>query len=140
MLPGRNYGWPLYSKGVEYEGEYVADVWADDVEFDVKYIEQPVIDFTPSPAVSSFVFYEANQFPAWQGNALIGSLKARTLYRSVIENGEEVHREVLLSNLARIRDIEVGYDGLVYLLLEHEEGSKIVRFVPESKMLSATDS
>ena len=41
-----------------------------------------------------------------------------------------VHRETLITDLARIRDVEVGADGLVYLLLEHASGGRIVRLAP----------
>ena len=130
LLPGRNYGWPLHSKGVDYDGtpvEYGKDLG---IEFDLDDIEQPVVDFSPSPAVSSFIFYRGDAFPRWQHNIVIGSLKAAALYRLVIENGRLVHKETLIKSLARIRDVEVGYDGLIYLLLENKNGGKIVRLVP----------
>ncbi|MCB1684510.1 MAG: PQQ-dependent sugar dehydrogenase [Pseudomonadales bacterium] len=127
---GRNYGWPLYSKGVDYDGTPV-EYWKDlGIEFNLNDIEQPVVDLTPSPAVSSFVIYDADLFPAWRGSFIVGSLKATELYRVVIEDGVHVHTELLLRDLARIRDVEIGYDGLIYLLLEHETGSQIVRLAP----------
>ena len=49
------------------------------IEFDLKDIEQPVVDWTPSPAVSSFIFYEGHAFPEWQHNAIVGTLKATEL-------------------------------------------------------------
>ena len=55
--------------------------------------------------------------------------QATELYRMEIKGDRLVHRETLLSGLGRIRDIEVGADGNVYLLLEHESGSRIVRLV-----------
>lgn len=131
LLPGKNYGWPLYSLGVNYDGTPV-EYWRElDIEFDLEQIEQPVVDFTPAPAISSFVFYEGDAFPEWQHNILIGSLKATELYRLEFENNVLVHKETVIRDLARIRDIEVGYDGLVYLLLEHGKGGQIVRLVPE---------
>lgn len=132
LLPGRNYGWPLYSKGVDYDGTPVEYGKVLGIEFDLKDIEQPVVDFSPAPAISSFVFYRGNAFPKWQHNIIIGSLKAAELYRLVIENDQLVHQETLIKNLARIRDVEIGYDGLIYLLLENKAGGKIVRLVPES--------
>ena len=130
LLPGRNYGWPLYSKGLNYDGTPVEYGKELKIEFDLKDIEQPVVDFTPSPAISSFVFYEGNAFPEWRHNIIVGSLKASELYRLEIENNKLVHKETLIKNLARIRDIEVGYDGLIYLLLESDAGGEIVRLVP----------
>lgn len=82
LRPGRNYGWPLYSKGVDYDGTPV-EYWKElNIEFSLASIEQPVVDLTPSPAVSSFIIYDGAAFPGWQGSFLVGSLKERTV-RSV---------------------------------------------------------
>lgn len=70
-------------------------------------------------------------FPAWQHGLIVGSLRARTLYRLRIEDGRLVDQEKLLTGLARIRDVEIGADGYVYLLLEHGELGTIVRLVPD---------
>jgi len=130
LLPGRNYGWPLYSKGLNYDGTPIEYGQWLDIEFDLADIEQPIVDLTPGPAVSSFIFYSGEQFPRWKNNVLVGSLRATELYRIVLENNRYVSSEVLLTKLARIRDIEQGPDGLVYLLLEHASGGQIVRLVP----------
>ena len=100
------------------------------IEFELTDIEQPVVDLTPSPAVSSFIFYEGSAFPEWKGNIIVGTLKATELYRMVLEGDEVVHTEILLQDLARIRDVETGLDGAIYLLLEHASGGQIVRLVP----------
>lgn len=130
IRPGRNYGWPLTSKGVDYDGtpvEYGIDLG---IPLDLDTIEQPVVDLTPAPAVSSFSIYRGNAFPAWKGNAIVGTLKATELYRFVIDGNRVVHRETLLSGMGRLRDVEVGPDGAIYLLLEHASGGRIVRMVP----------
>jgi glucose/arabinose dehydrogenase len=129
LRPGRNYGWPLTSKGVNYDGTPVA-FGNEQGTLDLATIEQPVVDLTPSPAVSSFVLYRGSAFPGWQNDAIVGTLKATELYRFVIEGERVVHRETLLEGLARIRDVEVGPDSLIYLLLEHDSGGRIVRLVP----------
>jgi len=130
LLPGRNYGWPLYSLGLDYDGtpvEYGKDLG---ITFELSDIEQPVVDLTPSPAVSSFIITTSEQFPEWKGDFLVGSLKARSLFRFEIENNRLVHRETLFEGIGRIRDIEQGYNGDIYLLLEHGSGGRIVRLVP----------
>jgi len=91
------------------------------------------VDLTPSPAVSSFAIYEGRAFPKWRGNLLVGTLKATELYRMVLKGDRVVHRETLLSGLGRIRDVEVGVDGIVYLLLEHKSGGRILRLVPSAR-------
>lgn len=130
LLRGRNYGWPLYSKGVNYDGTPVAYGKELGIEYDLDDIEQPVVDLTPSPAVSSLIFYEGALFPNWRGNLIVGSLKARELYRFELDGNEVVHRETLLSGLARFRDIEQAPDGSILLLLENNHGSQIARMVP----------
>ena len=132
LRPGRNYGWPLYSLGVDYDGTPV-EYWKDlGIEYDLADIEQPVVDLTPSPAVSSFVIYHGQDFPGWEGDLIVGSLKATELYRFRIAGETLEHREILIRNLARIRDVEVAPDGRIYLLLEHDSGSQIVRLVPDA--------
>ena len=130
LLPGKNYGWPFHSLGLEYTGFTVARHELQDIEFDTKEVEMTLVDFTPSPALSSFVFYDGNRFPNWQGNVLLGTLKGSSVYRLVFDGNQLIDREILFKDVARVRDIEVGYDGLVYLLLENEAGSMIVRLVP----------
>ena len=65
---------------------------------------------------------------------ILSMLKGSELYRIVLdENDRYVHSEVLIKQLARIRDIETGPDGNIYLLLEHADGGQIVRLVPAKK-------
>ncbi|HEY8120387.1 MAG TPA: PQQ-dependent sugar dehydrogenase [Myxococcota bacterium] len=130
LRPGRNYGWPLTSRGLKYDGTPVDYGKELGITLDLRTIEQPVVDLTPSPAVSSFVIYQGAEFPEWQGNFIVGSLKATELYRFVIDGDQLVHSETLLTDLARIRDVAVGPHGELYLLLEHASGARIVRLVP----------
>jgi glucose/arabinose dehydrogenase len=127
---GKNYGWPLVSRGLKYDGTPVDYGKALGIEFDPNDIVQPVVDLTPSPAVASFVFYDGRAFPTGRQNMIVGTLKATELYRIVLDGDRAVHRETLLSGHGRIRDIETGPDGNVYLLLEQAQGSRIVRLVP----------
>ena len=75
-------------------------------------------------------------FPAWQRDIIVGSLKAADLYRIVIEDNKFVHKERLLKDLARIRDVEVGPSGEILLLLEHASGGRIVKLTPEPRQVS----
>lgn len=127
---GQNYGWPLVSKGVNYTGTDVAFgqyLEMDPLEME---LEDPVVDLTPSPAVSSLIVCNSDKYPGWQGNLLVGTLKATQLMRMEVKDGKLIRQEILIDHLARIRDIEVGYDGYIYLLLEHKSGAVIVRLIP----------
>ena len=132
MLPGRNYGWPLSSKGLNYNGSPVAYGKQLGIEFDMDDIEQPVVDLSPSPAVSSFIFYDGDRFPKWRNHILVGSLKAQSLYRIELDGNRAVSKEILFKGIARVRDIEIANNGDVLLLLENNSGSKIVRMSPAS--------
>jgi glucose/arabinose dehydrogenase len=130
LLRGKNCGWPLYSKGLKYDGTPVDYGKELGIEFELSDIEQPAVDLTPSPAVSSFAFYNGAAFRRWRGDMIVGTLKATDLYRMVIEDDRVVHVETLLTGLGRIRDVEVGRDGAVYLLLEQHSGGRILKLVP----------
>jgi glucose/arabinose dehydrogenase len=69
-------------------------------------------------------------FPGWKNNILVGNLKGRSLVRMVLDGNKVVQHEMLLEELARVRDIEVGSLGEIYLLLENYNGAKILRMVP----------
>ena len=131
LRPGKNFGWPLYSKGLNYDMTPVNFGKQLGIEFSLDEIEQPVYDFTPSPAISSFIFYRGDQIPAWRNNILVGSLAGSNLYRLVLEEDRVIHKETLISQLARFRDIEMSPTGEIFVLLEHTKGSKIVKIVPE---------
>lgn len=133
IKPGLNYGWPLISAGVNYDGTPINFGEILGIEFDPADMVQPVIDFTPAPAVSSFVFYKGEQFPKWQDNIIVGTLRATDLFRYVLDGTRVVHKEILLEDVARFRDIEIGYDGTLYVLLEHDSGGQIIRLVPANR-------
>lgn len=130
LLPARNYGWPLFSLGMNYDGTEVDYGKLLGIDYDLEDIEQTIVDMTPSPAVSTFVFYEGDAFSSWQDQMIVGSLKARSLFRLVFEDNQLAYQETLISDLARIRDIEIGNQGEIFLLLENNAGGQIVRMVP----------
>ncbi len=119
-LPGRNYGWPVYSYGRSYEGPRQSSVpLGPDTE-------QPIILWLPSIGPSGLAFYSGDAIPEWNGNLFVGSARrgeipgTGSLERIVLnENLEELRRESLLGDLhARIRDVRQGPDGLLYVLTD----------------------
>ena len=101
------------------------------ITFDLDNIEQPVVDLSPSPAVSSFIIADSHQFPNWRGDFIVGSLKARSLLRVRLDGRRLIGTETLFAGLGRVRDIEQGHDGTIYLLLEDRTGAKIARLVAQ---------
>jgi glucose/arabinose dehydrogenase len=130
LLPGRNYGWPLFTTGVNYDGRPVDVAKALNITLEAKDVEFPVVDMTPSQAISSFVFYRGRAFPKWQDNIIVGTLRATDLLRMEVVDNRVLYTETLLKDLARFRDIEVGPRGEIYILLENAAGSRIIRLVP----------
>ena len=118
MHPGANYGWPEISYGKEYVTHF--DIGEGTVREDV---QGPLHYWIPSIAPSGMSFYTGKEFPAWQGQLFIGSLKFGELVRLELKNGQIVHEERMLDNrLGRIRDVRQGPDGTLYLLTDAREG------------------
>lgn len=131
IIRGQNYGWPLYTNGLDYSGEEVSIGKDLGLDFPIEETILPVVDFTPAPAVSNFTFHKGNMFPGWKDDLLVGSLKASTLYRLRIENNKLVEQEKLVTDFGRIRDVAMGNDGFVYIALEHNQTGSIWRMVPQ---------
>ena len=122
---GRNYGWPVITYGMNYDGTPVSAKTA------APGMEQPVINWTPSIAVSEIGFYTGDQFPKWKGNLFVGSLAQQKFIRVVLDGDRVAHREEVFHGLGRIRDIKTGPDGDLYLALEYiGKPGRIVRLVP----------
>ncbi len=135
---GGNYGWPLYTNGLDYNADYVRIGEDLGLDFELSATIAPVVDFTPAPSLSNFTFYDGDKFPRWQQDLLVGSLRAQTLFRVRIDNGEVVEQERLLTRFGRIRDVETGADGLVYVLIEHNETGSLVRLRPAEPQATAS--
>jgi glucose/arabinose dehydrogenase len=119
---GKNYGWPLITYGMNYDGTPITAKTSADG------LEQPATYWTPSIAVSSIDFYAGERFPRWKGNLLVGSLAAEELRRIVIEGGRVARQELLFKGIGRVRDVVCGPDGYVYLALNGPD--RVVRLAP----------
>jgi glucose/arabinose dehydrogenase len=108
---GKNYGWPVIT-----DDPYVSDI---SYLTHLKGMENPVIHWTPTIGISNITFYTGNPFKEWQNNLLVTSLKEENLYRLVIDEGKVVEEELVFSLGSRIRDIEIGPEGFIYLSLEY---------------------
>jgi glucose/arabinose dehydrogenase len=120
--PGRNYGWPVITYGMNYDGTPITDKTEQDG------MEQPVMQWTPSIAVCAIVFYTGDRFPGWKTDLFVTALGGQALRRLVIEGKRVVHEEVLFKGLGRVRDVVNGPDGTLYVVLN--DPGRIVRMVP----------
>ena len=117
LLPGRNYGWPAVTHGKDYSGAYVSPF------AELPGMEKPLMHWTPSIAPSGLALYQDDAFPEWQGDLFAGALVDRELRRVDLEDGAVAGEQSLLSELGeRVRYVEVGPDGHLYLLTDSEEG------------------
>nr|WP_246663114.1 PQQ-dependent sugar dehydrogenase [Pseudolabrys sp. FHR47] len=125
IRPGKNYGWPVVSYGVNYDGTPVGTG-----KQRAEGMEDPLWHWTPSIAPSGLTFYTGDLFPQWKGSLFSGALRAQFLSRLEIKDGKPVREERLLTNLnERIRDVRQGPDGALYLLTDENNG-RILRVTP----------
>ncbi len=132
LLPGRNYGWPLMSFGRLYPGARVSQHPTRDG------YEAPAVVWLPAIAAAGMAVYSGDQFPAWNGNVFVGSLRqggipgTGHLQRIVFnEKLEELRRESMLTELRqRIREVRQGPDELLYVLTDHDDDGALLRIEP----------
>ena len=122
LQSGKNYGWPEITYGKNYSGTTITKFTHKDG------MEQPILHWTPSIAVCGIDFYDKKLFKSWENNLLVTSLKFEKLYRYEINSNKIINQEMIYNPGSRIRDVETGLDGYIYLALE--DPGRIVRLVP----------
>lgn len=120
IQPGKNYGWPIVSNGSEYGGGDIPD-HPTRPEF-----EQPKVWWNPSISPAGLIVYTGNLFPNWKGDLLLGALSGESLIR-VDVNGDQASKAERWPMNARIREVEQGPGGEVYLL---EDTGRLLRLTP----------
>lgn len=123
ITKGLNYGWPLVSHGINYDGTPISDSPYR------KGVEPPKHHWTPSIAVSDIEFYTGERFPRWRDQLLAGSLGSEELHLLRIGGDRVTGDELLLKGLGRIRDVADGPDGYPYVIFNNPTG-RIYRLVP----------
>ncbi len=124
LEPGANYGWPVITYGINYNGRPISDLT------EKAGMMQPVHYWVPSIATSGIAVYSGSAFPRWSGNVFVGGLAGQQLARVVVSGGRSVHVEPLLQEWGRrIRDVRVGPDGYLYLLVD-QASAPMVRLEP----------
>ena len=120
--PGLNYGWPVISYGINYDGTILTELT------EKEGLEQPVFYWTPSIAPCGMTFVTGERYKNWRNNLLVGSLRFKYLERMVLNGHSVMHREKLLEGIGRVRNVVVSPDGYIYVAIETP--GKILRLVP----------
>jgi len=127
----KNYGWPVVSYGINYNGTTFTE------KTQQEGMEDPVMYWLPSIGVCGMSFVKSDLYPGWKNNLLSGSLRFKYLERAVIEGDKVVHTEKLLPNIGRLRTVEVGPDGYIYVAVE--DPGYVFRLLPQSKTSSTPE-
>ena len=128
---GKNYGWPTISYGRSYTGDVTGATGPDSDPPVRPGLEQPMLFWAPSIALSGLTFYTGDRFPEWKGSIFVGALVGTQLQRVVMnQRGLPIRRDMMLWELRqRIREVRQGPDGLLYLLTDEEHGA-LLRLEP----------
>ena len=120
IRPGKNYGWPLVTYGIEYSGDKVGQGIQQKAG-----TEQPVYYWDPSISPSGITFYNSNVIAEWKGNLFVGALGGSHIARLVIKDNKVVGEERLLANKGeRFRALAEGKNGALYAITD---GGKMYR-------------
>lgn len=121
---GANYGWPLATFGLDYTGAQISPFQSqpDTVA--------PLLHWTPSIAPSALAIYDGTLFPDWQGDLFNAALASKEVRRVRLVEGQVAEQQSLFAELdERIRDVQVGPDGALYLLTDSPEG-RLLKVTP----------
>lgn len=114
IQPGKNYGWPTITYGIEYAGPKVGEGIQQKAG-----LEQPVYYWDPVLSPSGMTFYSSNAIPEWKNNLFIGGLSSQHIARLVIRNNRVVGEERLLAGEnQRFRDVFAAKDGALYAITD----------------------
>jgi glucose/arabinose dehydrogenase len=121
---GKNYGWPVITYGRDYSGAKIGEGAVKEG------MEQPVYYWDPIIAPSGMLFYTGDRYPGWKGSVFIGSMGPKALVRLTLRDGKVTGEERYLGEVdERIRDVQQGPDGLIYVVTDEGDG-RVLRLVP----------
>ncbi|MBY5972271.1 PQQ-dependent sugar dehydrogenase [Ferrimonas balearica] len=122
--PGGNYGWPVITYGIDYNGSPIGNGETASPE-----MQQPLYYWDPVIAPSGMDFYEGEMFPEWQDSILVGALAGQALVRLELDGTSVTGEARYLQGQGRVRDVDVAADGAVMILTDADNG-ELVRLTP----------
>lgn len=123
LTSGANYGWPIYSLGVNYDGTTIS------AGHDAPGITPPIFSWTPSIAACGIAFITTDKFKSWEGSLLVSGLVSQKLFRCVVNGNKIARSEVVLSDSGRVRNVVQAPDGSIYVSVEGP--GRIIQIMPE---------
>ncbi len=130
IKPGGNYGWPLVSYGMNYNG---VPIPSPDTRPD---LVKPVIYWVPVIAPGNLMFYKGAMFPRWNGSALISGLASKALLRVTFDGKGGAQMAERWAMGFRVRDVEVAPDGALWVVEDANPGG-VYRLTPLGMAVSA---
>jgi glucose/arabinose dehydrogenase len=130
LKAGKNYGWPKISYGMNYTYKKMGIGTSRDG------LEQPFFYYLPSRAISPIAIYNGAMFPEWNGDLLVGTLRAMSISKLDVVDGRVISESTILKNIGRTRDIKTATDGSIYILTENGELLRLSRHIVEPKNLT----
>jgi glucose/arabinose dehydrogenase len=122
IYPGANYGWPIVSYGINYNGTVFTNDTAKEG------MVQPLTYYVPSIAPCGMAFIVGNKYPGWENSLLIGSLRFNYIDRCVIENSKIIKKEKIAEGIGRVRNVAVNQEGIIYVGVENP--GRILKLTP----------
>ncbi|WP_196260614.1 PQQ-dependent sugar dehydrogenase [Pelagibacterium limicola] len=121
---GNNYGWPFITGGEDYSGAPIG------VGLAMEGMISPVHVFEETVAPSGLTFVpEGTSFAEWTGDLLVGGLVTEGLVRITLQDGQVANEEVIEIG-QRVRDVQIGPDGDIWLVTDHADGT-VLRVTPQ---------
>jgi glucose/arabinose dehydrogenase len=134
IRPGLNYGWPVIGFGVNYTTGLAIHSGTHR-----KGMEQPQQIWVPSIGISGLMIYTGDKFPQWRGNIFVAGMVGQQVVRLTHDAKRGfTNRELLATDLGRVRDLRQGLDGFIYLVIEDRDGkpTPVLRLEPVERSTS----
>ena len=134
IRPGLNYGWPVVGFGVNYQTGLAIHSGTHR-----KGMEQPAHIWVPSIGISGLMIYQGDKFPQWKGSFFVGGMVGQQVVRLTFDPKRGfTNKELLATDMGRVRDLREGPDGFIYLVVDDRDGkpTPVLRMEPVERSTS----